>query len=130
MPGPGCRSRRSKRIIRPAVQLRAMTPEQTNAKRVGNSHLAAAGAGVKFGVTDLWILMMTIIWGSNFTVIKYAIEDLSPLSFTGIRFAIATVVMLAITRARGADLVFERSDLLKLFALALLTNVVYQTSFM
>jgi len=85
---------------------------------------------VKFGLTDLLIVLMTIIWGSNFTVIKYAIEDLSPLSFTALRFVIAAAAMLVITLASGGDLRVSRSDFLKLFLLALLTNVLYQTSFM
>ncbi|HWC78013.1 MAG TPA: DMT family transporter, partial [Blastocatellia bacterium] len=84
----------------------------------------------RFGLTDLLIVLMTIIWGSNFTVVKYAIEDLKPLSFTGIRFAIASMAMLVITRASGTNLRVSRSDLLRLFGLALLTNVLYQVSFM
>jgi drug/metabolite transporter (DMT)-like permease len=94
------------------------------------SHTPVQSGEVKFGLTDLWILLMTVIWGSNFTVIKYAIEDLSPLSFTALRFVIASAAMLAITLASGGDLRVSRADLLKLFLLALLTNVLYQVSFM
>jgi drug/metabolite transporter (DMT)-like permease len=95
-----------------------------------DAHSPVPAAELEFGLTDLWILLMTVIWGSNFTVIKYAIEDLSPLSFTALRFVIAAAAMLAITLASGGNLRVPRPDLLKLFLLALLTNVLYQTSFM
>jgi drug/metabolite transporter (DMT)-like permease len=91
---------------------------------------AVAKAETRFGVTDLWIVLMTIIWGSNFTVIKYAIDDFSPLGFTAVRFTIASAAMLLITLVSGRDLRVSRSDFSKLFALALLQNVLYQVSFM
>ena len=72
--------------------------DSTNARA---SRTSAPPGEVKFGLTDLWILLMTVIWGSNFTVIKYAIEDLSPLSFTALRFVIASAAMLVITLASG-----------------------------
>ena len=85
---------------------------------------------VRFGVTDLWIILMTVIWGSNFTVIKYAIDDLEPLTFTSIRFVIASAAMLVVTRFSGTDLRVPKPDFLKLCGLGLLTNVLYQVSFM
>ena len=87
-------------------------------------------AEAKFGVTDLWIVLMTVIWGSNFTVIKYALDDFSPLTFTAIRFIIAAAAMLVITLGSRGGLRVGRSDLSKLFGLALLQNVLYQVSFM
>src|SRR6267142_2000217 len=49
-----------------------------------------------FGSTDLLLLLMTLIWGSNFTAIKYSLEDLLPLSFNAMRFTIASIVMLIV----------------------------------
>ena len=106
-----------------------MSHHFSNTKPAGNEE-AVAKVEARFGVTDIWIVLMTVIWGSNFTVIKYALADFSPLDFTAVRFAIAAVAMLVITIASQRNLRVSRSDLSKLFALALLQNVLYQVSFM
>jgi drug/metabolite transporter (DMT)-like permease len=106
-----------------------MNQPSSNSQPAGNDN-EAAKAEARFGVTDLWIVLMTVIWGSNFTVIKYAIDDFSPLGFTAVRFTIASAVMLLITLVSGRDLRVSRSDFSKLFSLALLQNVLYQVSFM
>ncbi len=106
-----------------------MSQHSSNAQPAGNNR-AVAKAEAGFGVTDLWIVLMTVIWGSNFTVIKYAIDDFSPLGFTAVRFTIAAAAMLVITLVSGRNLRVSRSDFSKLFGLALLQNVLYQVSFM
>ncbi|HEU4391847.1 MAG TPA: EamA family transporter, partial [Blastocatellia bacterium] len=56
-----------------------------------------------FGVTDLLLLLMTVIWGANFSIIKHTFEDIAPLSFNGLRMSIAALVLLlfALTPGRG-----------------------------
>ncbi|HXG94840.1 MAG TPA: EamA family transporter [Blastocatellia bacterium] len=54
-------------------------------------------AGVRFGATDLLLLLMTLIWGTNFIAIKYSLkpgEGFLPLSFNGLRFTIASITMI------------------------------------
>ncbi len=82
-----------------------------------------------FGTLDLSLILMTLIWGSNFTAIKYSIEDLLPLSFNGIRFIIASTVMLIALKASGRSFRVDRADALKLFGLGVLANAVYQSLF-
>ena len=106
-----------------------MSQLSSNAQPAGNNQ-AVPKDDSGFGITDLWIVLMTIIWGSNFTVIKYAIDDFSPLGFTAVRFTIASAAMLVTTFASGGNLRVSRSDFSKLFGLALLQNVLYQVSFM
>lgn len=72
---------------------------------------------------------MTVIWGSNFTAIKYSLEDLLPLSFNALRFSVASVVMLAAVLFTGRGLKVAPGDGKKLFALGLLGNTVYQSLF-
>jgi drug/metabolite transporter (DMT)-like permease len=83
----------------------------------------------RFGNTDLLLLLMTLVWGANFTAIKYSIEDLLPLSFNGLRFAIASVVMLAVALATGHNLKVAKGDGWRMFGLGLLANTFYQTVF-
>ena len=106
-----------------------MNQPSTNARPAGNDEPVAKDEA-RFGVTDLWIVLMTVIWGSNFTVIKYAIDDFSPLVFTAVRFVIASAAMLVIMLVSGRDFRVSRSDFSKLFVLAILQNVLYQVSFM
>src|SRR6185503_6070878 len=57
-----------------------------------------------FTSTDLLLFLMALIWGSNFTVIKYALEDLQPLSFNALRFTLASLAMLLVAIASGSSL--------------------------
>ena len=72
---------------------------------------------------------MTVVWGANFTAIKYSIEDLLPLSFNGLRFAIASVVMLVAALATGHNLKVAKGDGWRLFGLGLMANAFYQSVF-
>lgn len=88
-----------------------------------------ATSDTRFGSTDLLLLLMTFVWGANFTAIKYSIEDLLPLSFNGLRFAIASVVVLATALATGHNLKVAKGDGWRLFGLGLLANTFYQSVF-
>lgn len=46
---------------------------------------------------DLWLVLVTLIWGATFVVVKNELASISPLAFVCIRFAIAFVVMVGIT---------------------------------
>jgi drug/metabolite transporter (DMT)-like permease len=94
--------------------------QSTNAQSIGQA---------SFGSTDLWLLLMTIIWGSNFTAIKYSLEDLLPLSFNAIRFTTASVAMLIVAFASRGSFKFAPRDMRRLFILGLLGNTVYQSLF-
>lgn len=81
-----------------------------------------------FGLTDLMLLGMALIWGVNFSVVKYGTEVVQPLAFNGARMLLASValgIVLAVTKpARIA-----RRDLLALLALGVLGNGLYQYLF-
>jgi drug/metabolite transporter (DMT)-like permease len=83
----------------------------------------------RFGTTDLLLLLMTIIWGSNFTVIKYSLDDMLPLAFNGLRFVIASSVILVALRLASRGPKVARADLWKLFGIGLIGNTFYQSVF-
>ncbi|HKV39944.1 MAG TPA: DMT family transporter [Blastocatellia bacterium] len=108
-------------------------PIKQIAKPIDDDGLASRGsrsATTSFGSADLLLLLTTLIWGSNYVVIKYALEDILPINFTALRFAIASIVMLALMRASGRNLKLEPGDFWKLFALGIVSNVLYQVLFM
>src|SRR5213083_2325334 len=78
--------------------------------------LETAGAKTGFGSTDLLLLLMTVIWGSNFTAIKYSLEDILPLSFNALRFTIASIVMLIVGLLSQNVFKVSPGDPMKLFA--------------
>lgn len=41
---------------------------------------------------ELLLLLITLIWGGTFSIVKTALEDASPLIFLGIRFGISTIL--------------------------------------
>ena len=53
---------------------------------------------------DLLLLLMVIIWGSNFSAVKYALRDFPEVSFNAFRLILASTVFLtaiAVVRARA-----------------------------
>src|SRR6185369_4263499 len=67
----------------------------------------------------VWLLLCGI-WGSTWLFIKLGLADLPPLTFAGIRFVIACLIIFLIIRARGISLPTDRRDWL----LLLITGVL------
>lgn len=78
---------------------------------------------------DLLLLLMVVIWGSNFTVLKVALVDLPPLAFNSLRLVIASLLFVIPLATRGAGPV-SRKDLLGMFALGVVGHFVYQLCFL
>ena len=81
-----------------------------------------------FGKTDALLLLMAIIWGVNFSIVKFATAVMSPLAFTGLRVMLAAVVLLSLAAARDGRFPVKR-DILSLIALGMLGNGIYQIFF-
>src|SRR5881396_1049909 len=98
-------------------------------KATKHDRLNSADLKASFGLTDLLLLLMTIIWGSNFTAIKYSLEDMLPLSFNAFRFTIASIVMLIVAVISRNGFALAPGDGCRLFGLGLLGNTCYQSLF-
>lgn len=46
-------------------------------------------------------MVVALVWGSTFVVVKQALSDASPLSFLAVRFALAGFMLLAVTGRKG-----------------------------
>lgn len=95
----------------------------------GPDKAAAGPAASGVGSTDLLLFLMTLIWGSNFTAIKYSLEDLLPLSFNALRFILASIVMLIVVLLTRSGFKVAPGDGRRLFLLGLLGNTCYQSLF-
>lgn len=87
---------------------------------------------------DLLLLLMSLIWGSNYTIIKSAFDEMPPQPFNALRMIVASVVFLvaiAIARRYKKPSIFytpapvTRRDWLALFGLAVVGHFLYQLSF-
>jgi drug/metabolite transporter (DMT)-like permease len=102
---------------------RATTPDTGSKDKPGRDKPAA------FGATDLLLFLMTLIWGTNFSVIKYTFRDIAPLSFNGLRMTLASLVLAGVTLITVRSLRVAREDLGRLFILGFLSNTCYQGMF-
>lgn len=81
--------------------------------------------------TDLTMLLVVLIWGANFSIVKAALTEIPPLAFATLRFASASVLLLAFTfwregrRAPPPD----RATFWKLTWIGFIGNTVYQALF-
>ena len=83
----------------------------------------------QLGHLDLLLLLMAAMWGTNFSIIKVALTDLSPLLFASARFVLIVPVMVGLAWLTGHSLRVERRYWLQIAGLGLLGNTVYQLLF-
>ena len=81
-----------------------------------------------FGKTDGLLFLMALIWGVNFSIVKFATELMQPLAFTGVRVILGAVVLLLFALARSRKLP-SRRDIMSLMVLGMLGNGIYQILF-
>src|SRR5215204_2333868 len=68
----------------------------------------------------VWLLLC-LIWGSTWLFIKLGLEDLPPLTFAGIRFVIATVIVFSLIAIRRIPLPKGKRDWILLAATGVLS---------
>jgi len=89
----------------------------------------ARGRGGRRFSPDLAIVLLVLIWGSNFSVVKAALGQFEPLAFNAVRFVLASVLLGGFVVVTGLRLRFERRDVPRLVGLGLLGNLGYQVLF-
>jgi drug/metabolite transporter (DMT)-like permease len=78
---------------------------------------------------DGLLLLMVLIWGANFTVVKAALADIPPHAFNAIRLVVATGIFLTAVLLRGVPRMPGR-DWIRLAVLGIVGHFVYQLCFM
>jgi drug/metabolite transporter (DMT)-like permease len=79
-------------------------------------------------ITDVLLLDTSIIWGVNYSVVKYGTGVMDPLAYNGARVALAAVVFGYIAWRRAGPPV-SRRDMWALLGLGVLGNGLYQLLF-
>ncbi len=78
---------------------------------------------------DGLLLLMVLIWGANYAVIKSALRELPPQAFNALRMLVASAVFAAAIAAKGLPRVSTR-DWVRLAMLGTVGHFVYQMLFM
>lgn len=78
---------------------------------------------------DGLLLLMVLIWGSNYSVIKASLTEILPQAFNALRLVIASAVFAAAMLYQGWPRIAPR-DWLRLAALGVVGHFVYQLCFM
>jgi len=103
--------------------------------------IASATSHPGFGLTDVLLLAMATIWGSNFVVVKYATRIFDPVAFTGLRVGTVAIFMILFaflrragsgegaTSRRAQTRSLSRGVIARLLLLGVLGNGVYQLFF-
>jgi len=75
------------------------------------------------------LVVAILIWGFNFSLVKWVITRISPLAFNVLRFSIASVVILLILFVKEGWESMPISDFLKMFFLGAIGHAIYQVFF-
>ena len=87
-------------------------------------------ASRRFTIYDAEMVLVATIWGGNFSVSKFAMQQIPPLSFSGLRFALASGILLLVAKRAGVMVPLPRRTFWALVGLGVIGNTFYQTAFM
>jgi drug/metabolite transporter (DMT)-like permease len=79
-------------------------------------------------MTDFLLVLVAIIWGVNFSVVKFGTQQMPAIAYNGIRITIATLILGVIALAMR-DQRPSRRDTIALLALGVIGNGLYQVLF-
>ncbi len=79
---------------------------------------------------DLRLIIVSVLWGVNFSAVKFALTDFYPLSFTIVRFVLAASFLFAVMLAGREPFRIKRRDLGMLVLLGLTGITLYNILFM
>jgi drug/metabolite transporter (DMT)-like permease len=79
-------------------------------------------------LTDVTLVLVALIWGVNFPIVKFGTSLVDPLAYNGIRVALAAVLLTAVVSIGRAPFPAART-IMALLALGVLGNGIYQFLF-
>jgi drug/metabolite transporter (DMT)-like permease len=79
---------------------------------------------------NLRLILVAVLWGVNFSLIKFALTDFSPLGFTVMRFALAALFLFGIMAMTRESFGMKRRDLATVVVLGLIGITLYNILFM
>ena len=78
-------------------------------------HVHARATPRERRLAEIGVLVTVLIWSANFVVVKAAIGELGPLTFTSLRYAVAAITLLLVLRWRQGAFRFPHGHGRQLF---------------
>ena len=78
---------------------------------------------------DLWMIVVVLLWGFNFVIMKNALNEIPPALFVTLRFTAGSVMMITILRIQHGHIALPKRDYLQLILLGIIGNAAYQSMF-
>lgn len=88
-----------------------------------------SGNVVKFGYTDILLIVATIIWGLNPTIIKLGLREMPNILFNISRTVVACITCWIILFIYEKDWKIDKKDLSGIIGISLLGHFIYQVFF-
>lgn len=82
-----------------------------------------------FEATDLWMLLTTMVWAVNLSLIKFSLREFTPHGFNGVRLALSSAIFVVVLALSRDGFSLGRGDFLKIAALGFLGTTIYQLLF-
>ena len=76
------------------------------------------------------LILVAVIWGVNFSVLKYAFADFQPLAFTVARFSLAALFLTSIMLITREDFSVSKEDRPAIIRLGFIGITLYNIFFM
>lgn len=89
---------------------------------------SATAYGTASRSTEAALVLMAVIWGVNFSVVKYATQVMEPLAYNSLRMVLGCAVLLSIAYVRPGRRA-DAADRKRLMLLGVLGHCVYQVLF-
>jgi drug/metabolite transporter (DMT)-like permease len=83
----------------------------------------------KFGSSDVLMLVAVVLWAVNFSLVKVALKEMSPMGFNGIRLAFASILLILFLAVKRESFRVDGPDFWKLVVLGIVGNTAYQILF-
>ncbi|MCG3158651.1 MAG: putative amino-acid metabolite efflux pump [bacterium] len=80
-------------------------------------------------MTELLLLLVILIWGTNYAIIKASLRQFSPLAFNAVRFVLSSALLLLLALRRRLDLRVTLQEAAPIAGLSLLYITLYQIFF-
>ncbi len=73
-------------------------------------------------------LFVTVLWSSSFVIIKFGLEDIPPLTFAGLRYSIASLILMGLILSKTQMRISIKSRPKKWWGMLILYGLVYITA--
>ncbi|MCJ7579670.1 MAG: DMT family transporter [Candidatus Aminicenantes bacterium] len=83
----------------------------------------------KFGLSDVLMLLAILLWSINFSFVKVALREFTPLGFNGIRLLFASLLLVFFLFVSRENFRILKTDIWKFVALGIVGNTAYQMLF-